>query len=429
MYQYRIISRLANRTIRIAWIAASLVMLFLLLELLYLILIFKQSQPWIAGGLVLAVVAGAGFLALRQHVYRRDHRILTARGLRLGSDPGHAQLARHLKHLIHCIKRLTQSRLLTEEQTALIRQKAHDQERLFHHHPLRDDLERAIIEARNGILRPTFSTLGVFSAQVTRSKALAVIQDLYQPPFPILSPLVVTYHQITLISEIADIFIPNPSLREYIRVIGDVWQVMTKGDFIRFGQRLFNGINSNNYALGRAGEDLGMATSLVWLTHATAQAAAHRCCTLHDWRLDAAIDDMNEHLAPCLESTRHSLLQDALPVLKKRIRHYAPVNMDAETYVEEISVTFIKSVEAVVLALSAATARPVIARHTSPGLVIANQTEPLPLEAPMTPDSATSPERRRRRRHRRRHQSESTTRLGRLLDRVMRIGTGPRHGR
>jgi len=428
MYQYRIFNQVGLYIRRIVYILAFLAILFLINQVTHIFDTARNYNP-ISGYLFLAVLLLIILImALRHFYYKRDHRILWAKGYKLRGQPSHAFLKKYVRYLVHYIKRLSGHSLLNDAQATVIHQKALDVQESLHHHPLNDDLLRAITTARDSVIAPTFSLLDGIAEKVTLSKAKAVIQDIYEPPFPVISPLVVTYHQATLISEITDIYISKPSIHEYCRVLKDVWLIMTKGDFMRYGQRLFSGINSNAYSLGRAGDDLGQAFSVIWLTHAISLAATNRCCTLHDWELNDAIDDMTKRIVPCLEKTRDVLLNDALPILKKRIRHYTPVDHDPNIFVENIASSFIKSVDSVVLAISTSN-HDTPQSNTSPGLVAGDHTQPLTEIFPETQNNMPPGviQHRIRRRKRRRSRPKTSNPFGSLMQRIMYLFIRPKY--
>lgn len=425
MYQYRIFNRVGKLIHRIAFVTGGILAFFLLVEIARVLLMLRRIGPaYMYAAIVISTLA---LIILSVKVIQRKRsQALTAKGYVFTGDTSHADMKRYCRFLIDYAKRLATHRLLSDQQATHITQQCHDLSEAIHHHPLNDDLQRGIITAREQIIGPTFRYLDEIRDKLTESKARAAIQDLYQPPFPVVPSLVVFYHQLTLISEITDTYIPKPSLREYVRVILDVWEVMTKGDFLRYGQRLFSGLNANPHSLGRAGEDLGQASSIIWLTHAVSRVATLRCCTLHDWDLRHTIRDMRSNITPCLAQTRNTLLNDALPMLKTRIRHYTPVDHNPAAFVEEISSTFIKSVDAVVISLTAME-KNAVALQTSPGLVQGVDAplpsiEPSPTESARPNEDFSGRKLRRRRRHRR-----STSKLGALIQRIVYLGKPPRH--
>lgn len=423
MYQYRIFSRLGTLTCRLGLAVAILIAFFFFIELARLLLLLRRVHPALMYVAIAAfVICGIYAVFLQVQARRRYH--LRASGFTWRGNASHAQMKQYGKFLVAYSRRLATHPLLSDEQAALIAQKTHDASEALHHHPLNDDLQRAIVRLRDELIAPTFGYLDEIALKVTRSKARAAIQDLYQPPFPVIPPLVVFYHQFTQVSEIVDTYIPQPTLREYFRVMRDVWLVMTKGDFMRFGQRLFSGISANPHALGRPGEDLGQAFSIIWLTHAVGRAARLRCCTVHDWKLSTAIADMRLQLGDCLGMTRDTVVNDALPILKRRIRQYAPVNVDGGAYVEEVAGAFVKSVDAVVLSISA-TNRELPAEQTSPGLVSSTGIAPIPGGKPPETITETSLGVRIKRR-RRRHRRTSSSFFGRLMQRIVYLGKPPR---
>jgi hypothetical protein len=425
MYQYRIFNRFGSLIRRIAFITGGVLAFFLATQMVLVFLLLHHFKP-IYMYVAMALSAFALLVLAITLIRKNQARALTATGYVFTGDTSHADMKRYCRFLIDYAKRLATHRLLSDQQATHITQQCHDLSEAIHHHPLNDDLHRGILTAREQIIGPTFRYLDDIRDKLTESKARAAIQDLYQPPFPVIPSLVVFYHQLTLISEITDTYIPKPSLREYVRVILDVWEVMTKGDFLRYGQRLFSGLNANPHSLGRAGEDLGQAFSIIWLTHAVSRVATLRCCTLHDWDLRHTIRDMRGNITPCLAQTRNTLLNDALPMLKTRIRHYTPVDHNPAAFVEEISATFIKSVDAVVISLTA-TEKNAEAQQTSPGLVQGVDAplpsiERSPTETARPNEDFSGRKLRRRRRHRR-----STSKLGALIQRIVYLGKPPRH--
>jgi len=437
MYQYRLFVKVGSLIRGVVGLFLLALLFLISVEFLRLFVMLYRREPWMGYSLIGLLVVLICGTALSVFLHHRDHRILQARGYSLGNRSSHARMTKHLRYLIHYIKRLSSHRLLTDQQSAAIRQKAHDLHEVLHHHPLNDDLLRTIDTAREKVIQPTFGLLDEVAAKVIRTKIRASIQDLYQPPFPIFPPLVVVYHQITLISEITDIYISRPSLREYIRVMSDVWQIMTKGDFLRYGQRLFSGINSNPYSLARTGEDVGHALSITWLSYAIACATRQRCTTLHDWTLPTAISEMQEEVVPCLEHTRDSLQRDVMPNLKGRIRHYAPYGSDPDQFVDQINEALIKSVDSVVLTLSTKFNTSSITRSsaattstsTRDSFAMPESSPGEPSQPGVASDANTSVDEGSglNNNHRRRRRRRKESRLSNFMQRVFR--TGPRIGR
>ncbi len=354
MYQYRII-RKAWATLKFIgmWIFAILLLLAGS-ELLQVFIHLSEISAQLGYAFNIALVLGLSYGWYRIRRHRRRYRVLRVAGLRDDEHARQKELQACLHHLVTFSRRLATQRLLPATLSRDMLQKAHDLDDAMHHHPLRDDLQRGLITAREDIIRPAHRFLDDISAEITRSRALAIVQDVFQPPFPLMAPLVTLYHQATLTSEIADLYLPEPAGGEYVRVIADTWGVMTKGDFIRYGQRVFAGIETTNH-LGPAGADIGQALSLVWLVHIISRVARNRCCTLHDWDRDEAITAIKENdLLRILRDVRESMATQVMPVMKAILRRHAPLpGGDPRAFVDQTWFTLIKSLDTLIMSMQA----------------------------------------------------------------------------
>ncbi|MGA1193681.1 MAG: hypothetical protein ACO3ZG_04790 [Kiritimatiellia bacterium] len=378
MYQYRIVDHAISKA-RVA-LAAFAVFSFLLLgsvifNLFFSLLDYDLTLANIFGGVCIAALLLAWRYLRRQ---RRSMRILDACDIETDEDSRQTELVAHLKHLIFCIRRLSTQRLLGPTQTKEMLRQSLELQQSLQHHPLRDDLIRGIDTAWERIIQPAHEQLDAINRQVTRAKVVAAAQDIYQPPFPLFPPLVALYHQATLISEITDLYLPQPSMREYLRIMRDTWQVMTKGDFVRMGQQLFLGIEARHH-LGPAGKDIGQAVSLAWVIRCSARAATLRCSVFNDWSLSDCINEMNEYIATeGIKDLHQSLIEDLKPVLLPVIRRHAPLapGVDAVAVANETWTTLIKALEATMQTLTIEAERN---RHD------AYRPQPVRSESPSTP--------------------------------------------
>lgn len=261
---------------------------------------------------------------------------------------------RFVQHLIVRLKRASTHPQLSPDQVRAVRQRAYDLESMLGAHPLLDDLRRAIARAEPEVWLPLVEHLDQDVIAFARYKMQAVVRDAIEPPFPIVHPALIFYHQATLICCIVDGYLARPSLCEYGAVIRDVWRVMVGGEYFRIGQRLFEGIYRNSPPLGPAAEDLGQALSVIWLTWTIAQAAMHRCRHYAAWSVEQAIAHLDHLTIDSLMVTRDTLIRDVLPLIKLRLRHsVGPAVADAAGFSEEVMDSIVKSVDGVVQSLRA----------------------------------------------------------------------------
>ncbi len=261
-------------------------------------------------------------------------------------------LKRFVQYLVALLKRAAEHPSMTREQAKTIRQHAYDLEGVLGAHPLLDDLRRSVSRTHDGAWQQVTDILDREALEFARYKMQAVVRDAIEPPFPVFHPLLLLYHQVTLIACIVDCYLARPTLLEYGVVIRDTWRVMAGGEYYRIGQRLFDGIYRNSPPMGPAAEDLGQALSVIWLTWATAQAAMHRCRHYGPWTVEKAMAHLDRLTTDSLLVTRDTLIRDVLPILKLRLRHsVGPAVGDAATFTDGVMEGIVKSVDGVIQGL------------------------------------------------------------------------------
>lgn len=332
MHQYRIFSQFYTLITRVLFAAGALLALITVAELGRVFFLLRRIHPVIGYAAAAAIAVIALLVLIRLIAIIKQYRNLNVRNLTIGNDATHKQRVALLKHLVSYGKRLAHQRLLPREDATKIRQIVHDLEDLHNHHPLNDDLDRAIATARSQMIEPALIRLDEVNHRITRSKALALIEDSYFPPAPLFTPFVVFYHLFTLVSEITEIYLARPTLLEYKRVMQDVWHVMNVGQFSRKGGYFFSGLDNVN--VSPAIEELGSVFSMVWITHCVSMIAAQRCRTLHDWDIKRATEQAGAGINDCLRASCATFSEGAMPMLKKRLRRFAP---PGETDVKKFS--------------------------------------------------------------------------------------------
>ncbi len=290
-YNYPAGKTLVRALRRIVMMGAGLILFFISVELLRAYQLFHELNLWLGRAFAVLVLGTALVLLVRLYLWRQDRQ--TLRPPRKPGDlkPRHDDLTATTVYLIHRLKRLSLSESLPAEIIKKLRQRAYDMEGLLGSHPLLDDLIRASSRAEIDTLEPALVLLDQQAMVLGKEKIRCVIEDAVEPPFPIVTPLAVLYHQITLVTAITDLYLHRPSLREYLRVLLDVQHTIRGGDFFRIGQRLFEGVYVNSPPLGRAVDDLGQGITCTWLTWSVAKAAMYRCRVTTPWSMKSAVQN------------------------------------------------------------------------------------------------------------------------------------------
>jgi hypothetical protein len=405
MFNYRVFNLATGAIRRIAIAIVAVAALLTFAGATRIAVILQGIYPALGFSFLALLALLLLFALVRLRNHRNAHRILHARGLTISGRSSHKKRAASLKHHTHCCRRLASSRLLDRERSTSMLQEAHDLEDLFHHHPLNDDLDRAIATARDNVLNPAYREFDEVYDRIVFSKSRSLIEDAFDPALPMPRSWSSLHHLFTLVCEITDIYLPRPSLGEYRRVIGDVRDVMMEGDFLRYGQRSFAALDAEKNNFGSIFGDAGEMFSALWVFACVSRVTRARCQTLHDWDLDEATANMNSLTDECLRDTCSLFARIAIPLLKIKARRAPPLSgQDASAQPEEIAARLNHALDRLVMARGAHPGHTVEFKNT-----IARETERLA----QLPDNA--PAEGHHHRHRsRRHRNT----LHRLIDRL-----------
>lgn len=417
-YHYPVFDELVRVLRRIATGAAIVLAVVAAFHTVILLILLHRVHPvaaW-AAPLILSIAAAAW--ALRAASRRRDRDQLFPPDP-VSNSAAHDHLLDACDHLRRRLIRMSHLPYLDDAERHAARQRAYDIEGLFGSHPLAEDLVRAAEQATTETLAPLLAKARERAIEFTHFKIKCAVDDHVEPAFPVFAPAVVLYHQLTLITTIADTYLYRPTLGEYMSVLRDTWDVIRTGAFLRVGQRLFEGVYVNSPPMGGAADDLGMAISITWLTWNNAQAAMDRCEALAPWRVDAAVSQLDARMAESLTITRDTLIRDVLPVLKLRIRHSLPPgSTEVASFTDSVVQSVARSVDSIVQGL----------RSQPPVRATAAARRPPPAAVPQTPDPDHA-SRGRRRRRRRRGRGGFWSSLFRIGQRVKYETRGPPTGR
>ena len=417
MWHTPFIRKTLSATVRTLVILSAIIALVLGLELLKAFRMFWQWHHAVGALFALGVGLVGLWLGYRAFVAWSQQRALIPPPSPEEGATGHADLVEYCRFLIHLLKRASLNPLFSAENQQAIRQKAYDIEEVLSSHPLPDDLTRAIQRTKLEVLGPIHAEIRTQAEALARERMRAVVEDVVEPPFPVINPFVVFYVQITLVSRIADLYFLDLSLLEYLRIMRDVFNVLVTGRFFKLGQNLFAGVYANSPPLGRAIDDLGQSLTSIWLTSTVSRATMLRCEALTEWNEEAAAREMDRQVVDLLTITKDCLIRDAMPILRLRIRHSAPPGTpDAVGFSESVAEGITRAVDAVVKGC----------QSQPPGKAAAAARRTLPGSDPASAAEAQEePVRIRRRRHSRR--SRGLFSIFRTLGQRIKYSSRPGH--
>ena len=307
-------------------LAAAVVVLLLFIAAMEVLRAFRLAHalsPALGWFVAAAALSAAIYAAWKVFGFLADRRTLAAPPLPDTQDPTFEELKEGATYFVHYFKRLGANPHLDDETRKQMRQEAYDIEEILGHHPLGDDLARAVAKSRQ-TLGPVIERLRTRARRLSRERMKFVVQDVVEPPFPCLPSMVLVYHQLAMTSDIVNTYLTRPALFEYYLVMRDAWSVLAEGRFLSLGQNLFEGVYTNTPPLGRAIDDIGPALTSMWLTRTVALVAMLRCEATIEWDTEDAVGRVEALTPDTIAAIKQSLQEDVVPILKLRLRHSSP---------------------------------------------------------------------------------------------------------
>ena len=228
MHQYPVLNQVWRVLRRTVWIAGGFCALVVGAECLRIFLLFRRISPIVALAFAAVLIILLLVAVAKVVRYLADRRTLRAPAAPPPGDLDFHRLHDYCKFLVHYLKRLSDHLALAPELRQRLRQQAYDLEDVLHAHPLADDLSRALNRTREEFLDPALAEIRHRTLALARMRMRSVVQDVIEPPFPVIHWIVVFYHQLMLICSITDRYLTGPGLMEYYAVVRDTWLVLTR---------------------------------------------------------------------------------------------------------------------------------------------------------------------------------------------------------
>jgi len=285
---------------------------------------FQSVHPaaaWALAGLP-ALAATCGLWWILTSIGSRG--VLNADDLPPPERARHKDLVAHCRFLARYLKRLSRSGSLDEELKRLARQSAFDIREMVGHHPLLDDLHRAIEDAEQRVIPALHAQLDGRARVVTRERMSKIAADMLRPGSTAARPVAIFLHEVRLCAAVAGVYVPEASPAECWTVLRDTRRVIGHGGFVRVGDSIFDGISTARPPTGAVIGDLRRAAALFWRAECVAYASALRCKAIRRWEIGDCIAAMDAGCGDLLAETRDVLLRDALPRMKATLDQEVP---------------------------------------------------------------------------------------------------------
>jgi hypothetical protein len=328
---FRLLGRFFWRTIAVILALAAFIVA---MELVRAYRLSRQVDPMLGWAFLVAVVAALLVIAYKAFGFIADRRTLFGPPAPDVTTPSFDALKESCEHLVHTFKRLGANPHLDDDLRKHLLQQAYDTDETLGHHPLADDLTRAL-EAGRTAMGPAIERLRERARRLTRERMAFIVQDLVQPPLPVPSTLILAYHEMALMSDIADTYLGNASLIEHLTVARDAWDAMSEGRFLSIGQNIVSCVQANSPPMDRGIDEVCSALTAMWVTQTAGLVAMLRCECLSEWDMEETVGRIEALTDESIAVMRQVLLDDAQPLLKLKMRH-AAAGVDAAAYAKSV---------------------------------------------------------------------------------------------
>lgn len=291
------------------------------IELLRVYLFFQEIHPMLALGYAISM----GALLIGVVLYFRRHlgplpKVLVPPVLGDIEQASFKSLKRFVKYQGEYLARLKINQKLSEsgrDQAGLAIRSIQD---VLSAHPLRDDLQRLIVQTHEKAIGPLLEELHHLASKEVRASVRDVMLAVTLSPYRVIDLLVVLYRNGGMVVRIAQIYESRPGLRAQLRILHDTLRVVITVNFINLSRNLVEGIFSRIPLVGRVVEDIGEGIGAGFFTSLAGHAAIDRCSAYQGWQYEEAIQGIGRQSRQFLDDVRDSFMRDVFPQLQGRIR-------------------------------------------------------------------------------------------------------------
>ncbi len=235
------------------------------------------------------------------------------------NNPTDRELRRYGKYLVKYIGRLAINESLSPEERRIANSGKEELAAVLQNKSNCEALLSAVENAEELTLKPLLAKLGQQAEKQVRNSTRDVMVAVTFSPYKSIDLIVVIYRNFLMVSRIVKIYNSRPRLRELIRVLSDVVNVIAAVNYLNLGEDLVEKLGSQAPFVGGYIGDIAQGIGAGFMTSVAGHATIHRCQAFKSWNVIEARASVRNLAGNFYSDVKDILLKDILPLIKNRL--------------------------------------------------------------------------------------------------------------
>ena len=233
--------------------------------------------------------------------------------------PTDRELRRYVKYLIKYIGRLAKNESLAPEEINIANNAMKQLATVLQN---KNDCEALLSTVENTEemkLKPLLAKLCQQAEKQVRDSTRDVMAAVAFSPYKSIDLIVVIYRNLLMVSRIVKVYNSRPRLRELMRVLSDVVNVIAAVNYLNMGKNLIEELGSNVPFAGKYMDDIAQGIGAGFMTSVAGHATIHRCQAFKSWDVTEARASIRNLAGNFYSDVRDIFFKDTLPLIKNRL--------------------------------------------------------------------------------------------------------------
>lgn len=234
-------------------------------------------------------------------------------------NPTDRELRRYAKYLVRYIGRLTKNEALSPEEINIANNAKEQLGSVIKNKTDSEALLSAVKEAEDLTVKPLLGKLCEQAEKQVRNCTRDVMAAVAFSPYKSIDLIVVTYRNFLMVSRIIKIYNSRPRLREYMRILADVVNVIAVVNYLNMGNNLIEKLGSNLPFAGKYMDEIAQGIGAGFMTSVAGHATIDRCQSFKGWNVIEARTKIRNLAGNFYADVRDIFFKDTLPLIKNKL--------------------------------------------------------------------------------------------------------------